>query len=145
MSAALNPLERHDDHHIRFGNDPTSSAFGGRTFGTGDGRSIGHAPSGCWGAGPSPNNLTNIVLGQADKALTIVQLPAYAPDLNPAEDVWSLVKRDIGNLAAGLSHVTRAARTAEHRARLEQVRLAWPREVVETAPGTYEWNPSRKR
>ncbi|MFE9388744.1 DUF5959 family protein [Streptomyces sp. NPDC006784] len=34
---------------------------------------------------------------------------------------------------------------AEHRRRLEQVRLAWPREVVETAPGTYAWSPDRKR
>ncbi|MFE7664267.1 transposase [Streptomyces celluloflavus] len=26
--------------------------------------------------------------------------PAYAPDLNPQEGIWSLVKRTIGNLAA---------------------------------------------
>ncbi|MFD7735871.1 transposase [Kitasatospora phosalacinea] len=32
--------------------------------------------------------------------LTVFQLPTYAPDLNPTEGVWSLVKRDIGNLAA---------------------------------------------
>lgn len=41
--------------------------------------------------------------------LTVVQLPTYAPDLNPTEGVWSLVKRDIGNLAAaGLAQVTHA-------------------------------------
>lgn len=34
---------------------------------------------------------------------------------------------------------------AEHRERLEQVRQTWPREVVETAPGTYGWSPDRKR
>lgn len=34
---------------------------------------------------------------------------------------------------------------AEHRGRLEQVRLAWPPEVIETAPGAYEWSPKRKR
>ncbi|WP_323138318.1 MULTISPECIES: winged helix-turn-helix domain-containing protein [unclassified Streptomyces] len=32
--------------------------------------------------------------------LTGFQLPAYAPDLNPQEGVWSVVKRDLGNLAA---------------------------------------------
>ncbi|MCG7210145.1 transposase [Streptomyces arenae] len=32
--------------------------------------------------------------------LTVFQLPTYAPDLNPTEGIWSLVKRDIGNLAA---------------------------------------------
>jgi transposase len=43
--------------------------------------------------------------------LTVVQLPTYAPDLNPTKGVWSLVKRDIGNLAAAsLSQVTRAVK-----------------------------------
>lgn len=32
--------------------------------------------------------------------LTVFQLPSYAPDLNPQEGIWSLVKREIGNLAA---------------------------------------------
>jgi len=31
--------------------------------------------------------------------LTVVQLPGYAPELNPTEGVWSHVKRGIGNLA----------------------------------------------
>nr|WP_306328873.1 transposase [Streptomyces venezuelae] len=26
--------------------------------------------------------------------LTVLQLPAYAPDLNPTEGIWALVKRD---------------------------------------------------
>ena len=43
--------------------------------------------------------------------LTVFQLPTYAPDLNPQEGVWSLVKRDIGNLAAvDLSQITRAVK-----------------------------------
>ncbi|MEV4926919.1 transposase [Streptomyces roseoverticillatus] len=43
--------------------------------------------------------------------LTVFQLPAYAPGLNPLEDIWSLVKRDIGNLAAAdLGHITRAVK-----------------------------------
>jgi transposase len=31
--------------------------------------------------------------------LHVVQPPAYAPDLNPTEGVWSHVKRSLGNLA----------------------------------------------
>jgi transposase len=29
----------------------------------------------------------------------VIRLPAYAPDLNPTEGVWSRLKRGIGNLA----------------------------------------------
>lgn len=32
--------------------------------------------------------------------LHVVQLPAYAPELNPTEGVWSHVTRSMGNLAA---------------------------------------------
>lgn len=43
--------------------------------------------------------------------LTVFQLPTYAPDLNPQEGIWSLVKRDTGNLAAtDLSQITRAVK-----------------------------------
>ncbi|WUH92331.1 transposase [Streptomyces sp. NBC_00433] len=43
--------------------------------------------------------------------LTVFQLASYAPDLNPQEGVWSLVKRDIGNLAAAdLGQITRAVK-----------------------------------
>ncbi|MBO3681524.1 transposase [Streptomyces sp. NEAU-YJ-81] len=39
------------------------------------------------------------------------QLPSYAPDLNPQEGIWSMAKRDIGNLAAAdLRQITRAVR-----------------------------------
>lgn len=31
--------------------------------------------------------------------LQVIQLPAYAPDLNPTESVWSHVKHSLGNLA----------------------------------------------
>ncbi|WP_245730338.1 transposase [Micromonospora pallida] len=38
--------------------------------------------------------------------LTVIRLPAYAPDLNPTEGVWSHLKRSIGNLAVtGLDHL----------------------------------------
>ncbi|EST37433.1 hypothetical protein N566_13215 [Streptomycetaceae bacterium MP113-05] len=32
--------------------------------------------------------------------LMVFQLPAYVRDLNPQEGVWSMVKRDLDNLAA---------------------------------------------
>ncbi|MFI8326888.1 transposase [Streptomyces sp. NPDC085529] len=42
---------------------------------------------------------------------TVFRLPTYAPGLNPQEGVWSLVKRDIGNLAAAdLSQIARAVK-----------------------------------
>ena len=31
--------------------------------------------------------------------LTVFQLPAYAPELNPADGVWAHLKRSIANLA----------------------------------------------
>jgi transposase len=31
--------------------------------------------------------------------LHVIRLPAYAPDLNPTEGVWSHLKRSLGNLA----------------------------------------------
>ncbi len=34
---------------------------------------------------------------------------------------------------------------ADHHARLDRVRRTWPREVVETSPGAYEWSPDRRR
>jgi pimeloyl-ACP methyl ester carboxylesterase len=67
ISASLDPLEWFDDHHIRFGNDPTSPAFGGQTFDTGDGSSVLDAHSEYWHAGPSLDNMTDIVLGQSGK------------------------------------------------------------------------------
>jgi transposase len=32
--------------------------------------------------------------------LRVCQMPAYAPDLNPAEGIWSLLKRAMANFAA---------------------------------------------
>jgi transposase len=38
--------------------------------------------------------------------LTVVRLPAYAPDLNPAEGVWAWMKRGITNIAVhGVDHL----------------------------------------
>jgi transposase len=38
--------------------------------------------------------------------LTVIRLPAYAPDLNPAEGVWRWMKRGLTNIAArGVDHL----------------------------------------
>nr|WP_229686859.1 transposase [Longimycelium tulufanense] len=40
--------------------------------------------------------------------LTVFHLPSYAPDLNPTEGIWSLVKRSLANFAAAnLDHLVR--------------------------------------
>jgi len=40
------------------------------------------------------------LLAARDRWLTVFRLPAYAPDLNPAEGVWASLRNDLGNLAA---------------------------------------------
>jgi hypothetical protein len=41
----------------------------------------------------------------------VFQLPTYAPDLHLQEGVWSVVKRDLGNLAAAdLGQITQAVK-----------------------------------
>jgi len=43
--------------------------------------------------------------------LTVVRLPAYAPDLNPTEGVWSWMKRGITNIAVhGVDHLADIAK-----------------------------------
>jgi transposase len=43
--------------------------------------------------------------------LTVFHLPSYSPELNAQEGIWSLVKRDIGNLAAAnLGQITPAVK-----------------------------------
>ncbi|MFI1178164.1 transposase [Streptomyces sp. NPDC020799] len=41
------------------------------------------------------------LLATREEWLTVFRLPAYAPDLNPAEGVWAHLKKSLGNLAAG--------------------------------------------
>lgn len=44
--------------------------------------------------------------------LRVVQLPTYAPELNPTEGVWSHVKRQLGNLAAcGIDQLAATVKT----------------------------------
>lgn len=67
VSATLNPLQWDDDHTLRFGNDPTSSSFGGRTFDSDDGSDVMHAHSNYWKAdGPGLGNMANLVTGHFD-------------------------------------------------------------------------------
>jgi len=54
--------------------------------------------------------------------LTVVRLPAYAPDLNPAEGVWSNMKNSLGNLAA--STVGQLAAIVKNRLKSIQYRPA---------------------
>ena len=44
--------------------------------------------------------MLRVFINAHDDWLTVVRLPAYAPDLNPAEGVWANLKNDLGNLAA---------------------------------------------
>jgi len=45
--------------------------------------------------------------------LTVIQLPSYAPDLNPVEGAWSSMKSSLGNLAA--CTLDQLAATIRHR------------------------------
>jgi hypothetical protein len=54
--------------------------------------------------------------------LTVVRLPAYAPDLNPAEGVWANMKNGLGNLTA--SSVDQLAAVARNRLKRIQYRPA---------------------
>lgn len=48
--------------------------------------------------------------------LYVIQLPAYSPDLDPTEGVWSHVKRSLGNLATtGVDHLTAIVRNRPKR------------------------------
>ncbi|WP_426637852.1 transposase [Planosporangium sp. 12N6] len=55
------------------------------------------------------NNHVSVAMRQLITArdwLYVIRLPAYAPDLNPTEGVWSHLKRSIGNLAVyGVDHL----------------------------------------
>jgi hypothetical protein len=63
--------------------------------------------------------------------LTVFQLPAYAPELNPAGPVWSHLKRSLANLAKhNISELTALVKTRlrrmQHRPGLLQGFLAKP-------------------
>ena len=52
--------------------------------------------------------------------LTVVRLPAYAPDLNPVEGVWAQMKNGLGNLSAGT--IDQLAATIKNRLKRIQYR-----------------------
>ncbi|MGC4948607.1 DUF5959 family protein [Streptomyces sp. DT224] len=67
-------------------------------------------------------------------------------DIHMHEDGWlSIQVSDPDRLTTVLGARPQGDWIAEHRGRLEQVRLAWTREVIETTAGAYEWSPDRKR
>ena len=49
--------------------------------------------------------------------LTVIQLPAYALDLNPVEGAWSVMKNSLANLAPG----TTVQLTASMRRQLDRI------------------------
>lgn len=54
------------------------------------------------------------------KWLRVYELPGYAPELNPTENVWSNLRRGLANLTAGT--VTDLVRTAKNRLKRMQYR-----------------------
>jgi len=52
--------------------------------------------------------------------LRVYLLPGYAPELNPAENVWSNLRRGLANLAAGT--ITDLTRVAKNRLKRMQYR-----------------------
>ncbi|MER5546250.1 DUF5959 family protein [Streptomyces sp. NPDC002589] len=67
-------------------------------------------------------------------------------DIHVHEDDWlSIQVSDPDRVTTILGTRPRGDWMAEQRERLEQVRQTWPREVIETTPGTYEWSPNRRR
>ncbi|WP_327270292.1 DUF5959 family protein [Streptomyces sp. NBC_01218] len=62
------------------------------------------------------------------------------------ENGWlSIEVRDPDRLNALLGLAPAGNWVDEHHDRLQRVRPAWPREVVETPRGTYAWSPDRER
>jgi hypothetical protein len=110
ISADVNPDHWFDDHSLRFGNDPTSTAFGGQTFDSGDGSSVATAHSGYWDDGsPSLANMTDIVLG---KYQDVTQMPTdqqigVLPSPNPIVTAGSLLQNGghlLGDWGAPIEH-----------------------------------------
>lgn len=54
--------------------------------------------------------------------LTVFQLPPYAPELNPTEGVWSIVKRGLGNFTTRT--IDQLATTVKHHLKRIQYRPA---------------------
>lgn len=66
-----------------------------------------------WDGLPAHKSAKMRALIAARPWLRVYQLPAYAPELNPTETVWSSLKRAMANLAPG--SITDLARIAKNR------------------------------
>jgi uncharacterized protein YukE len=116
-SATLDPLEWGDDHSLRFGNDPTSSAFGGQTFNSDDGSDITNAHSNYWDPhGPGLGNMSHIVLGQTNGIPPMTQdakqgsLNLFNP-MNLAGSALQNAGHAMGDWGAPIEHVGDAAQS----------------------------------
>ena len=71
--------------------------------------------------------------------LTEVRLPSYAPELNPAEGVWSNMNNGLGNLAA--ADVDRLAAIIKNRLKRIQYRPALIEAFLAQAGLTFDPQP----
>ncbi|MBY8882978.1 alpha/beta hydrolase, partial [Actinacidiphila acidipaludis] len=109
VSGSQHPLDWTDDHSDWFGSDPTSSAFGGRTFDAGEGSWVGHAHSEYWNPGPSLDNMTRIVTGQPDEVTAmptedrVGAIPNLADVPTPfsATNIGGAVLQNVGHAVGG--------------------------------------------
>ena len=97
MIAGVEP-QNWNDAFTRTGPDPANVRL--------DGAGVRAGTAGLWYRGPAgPGGRARPPrpghAGARRNWLTVIQLPAYAPDLNPAEGVWANMKNGLGNLAAG--------------------------------------------
>ncbi|MFJ2959416.1 alpha/beta hydrolase [Streptomyces sp. NPDC087270] len=104
----LDPLHWLDDHSDRFGNDPTSTEFGAKTFDSGPGSAVKHAHSEYWDAGPSLDNMTDIVTGQTDKVSKMPTEDKTGPLPNVADIVTDPVATFQEFAGAGLQNAGHA-------------------------------------
>ena len=75
--------------------------------------------------------------------LTVVQLPAYAPVLNPVEGAWANMKNSLGNLA-GCSTPDQLAAIIKNRLKRIQYRPALIDGFLAPRPDC-PWNPSHRK
>jgi hypothetical protein len=78
LDAPIRPDKMFDDHSVRYGNDPTSTEFGGERFTVGH-ETIQHAHSSYWDPDQvSLLNLAHITTGQYEK-VKLIKPPVYPP------------------------------------------------------------------
>jgi hypothetical protein len=84
LSAPVRPDKLADDHSVRYGNDPTSTEFGGKRF-TVDHAPFMHAHSSYWDEKRSTSlrNLAYIVDGQYGQVQVIRPQPSPQPEVSP--------------------------------------------------------------